>query len=169
MRKAKHYIEEMDLLRVYQANKLQCDYISFRLGYMIALNKSSKLDADQFDFCKLLEEHELSANEFRESFENMDYIEDVPETAQVADSIVDGKGLYATGVFEKGDVIMMYEAGEYATAAKRFLNHSPLPNAKIIKQGNDLILKACKRIEKEEIMIDYRRYVMPKIDTETDE
>lgn len=163
MKKANHYLEELEVLRVYQGYKLECDYISFRIGYAIGKNKSLKLDADQYDFMQVLAERELSADELRESYENMDYVDAVPETVQVANSVVDGQGLYATDVFEKGDLIMLYEAGDLPTVAKRYINHSPLPNAKIVKDGKNLAIKATRKIDKAEIMIDYRK-VLPELE-----
>lgn len=160
MKKFNHYLEELEVLKVYQGYKLQCDYISFRIGYAIGKNKSLKLDADQYDFMEVLKDRELSADELRQSYEDMDYIEGLDDKLKISDSIVDGKGLWTEEIYEKGDIIMAYEVDGVATEAKRYCNHSPVPNAKIVKDGKNLILKAVRKIKNNEIMIDYRK-VLP--------
>lgn len=75
----------------------------------------------------------------------------------VADSPVDGKGLFALMGFKPGDLIAPARLDSLRTPAGRFTNHSGQPNAEMVMRPNgDVDLVAIKPIEfGEEIFTDY--------------
>ena len=82
----------------------------------------------------------------------------------VADSTIEGKGMFATATFNKGDEIAVARLGDKRTPAGRYINHSKTPNAYPLVIGNDAYIIAHRRIEGckggslgEEITIDYRQ------------
>lgn len=89
---------------------------------------------------------------------------DLPlSTVQVSDSPIDGKGLFATSGFSCGDTILPARIDGKRTQAGRFTNHSPHPNARMVKRGEDIFLVATAPISGcrggqlgDEITIDYR-------------
>ena len=76
---------------------------------------------------------------------------------EIKDSVIHGQGLFATTVFEKGQVIAPARINNYRTPAGRFTNHAPIPNAKYeLLESGDLHLVATAQIEiGDEILLSY--------------
>lgn len=83
----------------------------------------------------------------------------------VADSQIEGKGVFATATIAAGNVIAPARIDGKRTPAGRFTNHSATPNAVMVQRPNgDIDLVATRRIAGctggqpgEEITIDYRQ------------
>lgn len=83
----------------------------------------------------------------------------------VADSKIEGRGLFATGAIPQFEVIAPALLDEKRTPAGRFTNHSKNPNAMMFRMGNgDIYLVALRDIAGckggslgEEITVDYRQ------------
>ena len=83
----------------------------------------------------------------------------------VANSKIDGKGVFATGNLESGEIIAPARLNGKRTPAGRYTNHSKNPNSiMILRDNNDIDLVAKKVIKGcqggnlgEEITIDYRQ------------
>lgn len=83
----------------------------------------------------------------------------------VADSQIEGKGVFATATIAAGTVIAPARIGGKRTPAGRFTNHSATPNAAMVQRPNgDIDLVATRQIagctggqHGEEITIDYRQ------------
>ncbi len=83
----------------------------------------------------------------------------------VADSQIEGKGVFATATIAAGTVIAPARIGGMRTPAGRFTNHSATPNAVMVRRPNgDIDLVATRQIggctggqPGEEITIDYRQ------------
>jgi hypothetical protein len=83
----------------------------------------------------------------------------------VANSRIDGKGIFATGNFEKGEVIAPARIDGKRTPVGRYTNHSKNANGiMVLRDNNDIDLVAKKAINGchggnlgEEITIDYRQ------------
>jgi len=83
----------------------------------------------------------------------------------VSDSVIQGKGLFATFNFKEGEEIAPARIDNKRTPAGRFTNHGSQPNAVMITQDNgDMVLMATKNIKGmaggelgEEITVDYRQ------------
>jgi len=85
--------------------------------------------------------------------------------AVVSNSKIEGKGLFASGNIEAGEVIAPARLGDKRTPAGRYTNHAKNPNAYfVLLPNNDLNLVALRPIRGtvggnigEEITIDYRQ------------
>ena len=83
---------------------------------------------------------------------------------QVDESLIDGKGLFASGNIFENEIIAPARISGKSTIAERYINHSGTPNAMLKKIDNDdLLLIALRDIHGakggligEEITIDYR-------------
>ena len=100
----KKYIEELEIVNAYRGYQITCDYIGFRTGYLIAKNKSSKLDFDQVDFMRFLDEIGSTAKDFLDRFD-VDYVTVDSERLSVETSIVDGLGVYVGAKVDKGELL----------------------------------------------------------------
>ncbi len=80
-----------------------------------------------------------------------------PDSIEIKDSPVHGKGMFATKPIARGAVIAPARIGNMRTPAVRFCNHSGHPNAEMIMHANgDVDLVASKTIwPGEEIFNDY--------------
>lgn len=84
---------------------------------------------------------------------------------RVAESPIQGKGLFATVPFRAGDTICLARVNGLRTQAGRYTNHATQPNAKMVLLNNgDIVLQATHDISGcvggnlgEEITIDYRQ------------
>ena len=122
--------------------------------------------ADRDDYFKLLEDCGISHEIARNQSENEDdQITVLNNIVRVADSAIEGKGLFLTSPVKEGDVICVARINGKRTQAGRFTNHSVFPNAKMMLLPNDDInLVAIKDIDGckggslgEELTIDYRQ------------
>lgn len=131
----------------------------------LAVEKLARI-GDREDYFKLLEDcgipHEL-ARQQSEDETDQKWVDS--QTTRVAESPIEGKGLFLTSPVKSGDVICAARIDGYRTQAGRFTNHSANPNAKMVKLPNgniDLValsdLEGCKGGSMgTEITIDYRQ------------
>jgi hypothetical protein len=131
----------------------------------LSIQKVTK-EADRNDYQKLLKECGISHEIAKEQSENEeDQISVFSNIVRVADSAIEGKGLFLTSPIKKGDVICQARIQGKRTQAGRFTNHSVFPNAKMVLLPNgDIDLVAIRDIDGckggslgEEITIDYRQ------------
>jgi hypothetical protein len=131
----------------------------------LAVEKLNRVQ-DREDYLTLLDEcgipHELarqqSENEYDQRWVDSQII-------HVAESPIEGKGLFLTSPVKSGDVICAARIDGYRTQGGRFTNHSKTPNAKMVKLPNDNIdlvalidIEGCKGGDMgTEITIDYRQ------------
>lgn len=131
----------------------------------LSIQKIAK-EADRNDYQKLLKEcgisHEIA---LKQSENEEDQISVFSNVVRVADSAIEGKGLFLTSPVKSGDVICQARIKGKRTQAGRFTNHSVFPNAKmVLLPNNDIDLVAISDIDGckggslgEEITIDYRQ------------
>ena len=131
----------------------------------LSIEKVAK-EADRNDYQKLLKECGISHEIAKEQSENEeDQISVFSNIVRVADSAIEGKGLFLTSPIKKDDVICQSRIQGKRTQAGRFTNHSVFPNAKMVLLPNgDIDLVAIRDIDGckggslgEEITIDYRQ------------
>ena len=134
-------------------------------------NEEQKLLPDKIandDYALFLSETGWTDKAVRAISENAEDLCDLPPghyKIQVANSNIEGKGLFATGNIHKGDYVSPARLDGKRTIAGRYTNHSCTPNAYMNKLDNgDIWLVALKDIKGckggmlgEEIMIDYRQ------------
>jgi hypothetical protein len=131
----------------------------------LSIEKVAK-EADRNDYLKLLKECGIPHEIAREQSENEeDQISIFSNIVRVADSAIEGQGLFLTSPVKAGDVICQARIKGKRTQAGRFTNHSIFPNAKmVLLSNNDIDLVAISDINGckggslgEEITIDYRQ------------
>jgi hypothetical protein len=147
------YVKEEEIRKAFPGG----DYDQFKKGYLAAKKKPAKIDIDQEDYKLMLKEYGFTEELVREQTENTeDQIEVDHPGVSVKDSYIQGKGLFADKSFKPGDVIMPGRIGSMRTIAGRYTNHAIDPNAKMLKNGQNIDLVAIMTIDKEEITVDYR-------------
>ena len=131
----------------------------------LSIQKVAK-EADRNDYQKLLKECGISHETALKQSENEeDQISVFSNIVRVADSAIEGKGLFLTSPVKTGDVICQARIQGKRTQAGRFTNHSVFPNAKmVLLPNNDIDLVAISDIDGckggslgEEVTIDYRQ------------
>ena len=131
----------------------------------LSIQKVAK-EADRNDYQKLLKECAIPHEIAKQQSENTeDQIELTNNIIRVADSAIEGKGLFLTSPVKAGDVICQARIKGKRTQAGRYTNHSVFPNAKmVLLPNNDIDLVAISDIDGckggslgEEITIDYRQ------------
>ena len=121
-------------------------------------------DALRLDYRAVLDEFGISHETALAVSTNPDDLVELPlNMVQVAPSPIDGSGLFATSGFQPGDVILPARINGKRTQAGRFTNHSFVPNARMVRRGDDIDLVAIAPIcgcrggqLGDEITIDYR-------------
>lgn len=121
---------------------------------------------DQEDYRTVLSEYGFTEETVRDQSEDETDQVPFPPAAykiRVADSHLEGKGIFATGNIEKGEFICVTRLGDKRTPAGRYTNHSKNPNAIMVQANDDIILLALRDIAGctggqigEEITTDYR-------------
>jgi len=77
--------------------------------------------------------------------------------AELRESPIHGKGLFAAKNFEAGEVVCPGRLDGKRTPAGRFINHSPNPNITPKKVGDDIYAIAARKIHAgDELLVDYR-------------
>lgn len=134
----------------------------------IAKERNERANAEaQSDYAVVLSEFDFTEEEARAMSERTEDMRRLPWGAykiKVADSPLNGRGLFATAPIAEGEVISPALIDKHRTIAGRYTNHSNTPNAKFVQRPNeDLILVALRSIggcnggfDGEEITIDYR-------------
>jgi hypothetical protein len=125
---------------------------------------------DKHDFNDAIAELGYDADTVREMSENLADQMPFPHGSYkviVSDSKIEGKGLFATGNIEAGELICPARLSNKRTPAGRFTNHAKKPNAiMVLRDNGDIDLMARRAIDGcrggnlgEEITIDYRQSV----------
>jgi hypothetical protein len=177
-RKVAYILEDMTFQNVYATDETdvaKLEKMLFEDNQFLEehLKKQDKLltydhSADVEDFEKAMAEYGIDLKLVRQISE---YEEDqipFPQgsyKAMVSDSKIEGKGLFATGNIQAGEMIAPARLGDKRTPAGRYTNHSKNPNAVFVLRDNkDIDLVASKPISGmrggllgEEITIDYRQ------------
>lgn len=128
-------------------------------------------DADRADYVMMLAEVGIPHEVAREQSENESDQIPMPMgsySVMVADSPIDGKGLFATAPMKPGQVIAPARVGGMRTPAGRYTNHSASPNAQMVMRPNgDIDLVATREIAGcaggqagDEVTIDYREALL---------
>ncbi|CAB4123394.1 SET domain containing protein [uncultured Caudovirales phage] len=126
-----------------------------------------KSEVDTADYKKLLGEFGFTEEQAREQAYNENDIASLPfggYKIKVADSAIEGKGLFATADIVVGEIIAPARIEGMRTIAGRFANHSVAPNAIMMQsEGLNINLVALKPIagckggkDGEEITVSYR-------------
>lgn len=126
-------------------------------------------DDDRADYFRLLEEAGIPHEVARAESENESDMIPFPYGSYkvtITDSMIEGKGLFATANIDAGEVIAPARIFDKRTPAGRFTNHSADPNAEFVVSGSNLLLIALRPIHGnaggafgEEITIDYRKAI----------
>jgi hypothetical protein len=131
----------------------------------LAVEKLTRVD-DREDYFNLLDEcgipHELARQQSENEYDQR-WVDS--QITRVAESPIEGKGLFLTSPVKSGDIICAARIDGYRTQGGRFTNHSKTPNAKMVKLPNgniDLValvdIEGCKGgAMGTEITIDYRQ------------
>lgn len=92
-----------------------------------------------------------------ENTEDQTHFPGSTEGVRIADSLIHGKGMFATKEFRAGRYIATARIGTKRTPAGRYTNHAAEPNAKMVpREYGDVDLVATRAIRAgEEIVIDY--------------
>lgn len=129
---------------------------------------SEQTEKDRADYWSMLEEVGIPHEVARAQSE--DESDQIPMpmgsySMMVADSRIEGRGVFATAAIAPGEVIAPARIAGKRTPAGRYTNHSATPNAQMVQQpGGDIFLVALRQIDGctggqpgEEITIDYRQ------------
>jgi hypothetical protein len=131
----------------------------------LAVEKLTCVD-DREDYFNLLDEcgipHELARQQSENEYDQR-WVDS--QITRVAESPIEGKGLFLTSPVKSGDIICAARIDGYRTQGGRFTNHSKTPNAKMVMLPNgniDLValvdIEGCKGgAMGTEITIDYRQ------------
>jgi hypothetical protein len=128
---------------------------------------SLKRQIDRDDYHKMLEDlnvtHEQVLMESNIDTDLIAFSTDIHKI-KVTKSNIEGKGLFCLSPIKKNEIIAPARLGGKRTPAGRYTNHSRAPNAKAVRNGDDIYLIAVKDIEGcyggdsgEEITLDYRQ------------
>jgi hypothetical protein len=131
---------------------------------LLVFDKSEDVE----DYKKVLKEYGFDEKTVREQTENLEDQIEMPYGNygfQIANSKIEGKGVFATQVFNPDDVIGPSRIKGLRTPLGRYTNHSKTPNAKMMLKDNGNIelvatsfIQGCKGGQLgEEITVDYRQ------------
>lgn len=122
---------------------------------------------DREDFSAFLAEYGFSASQVRELSEHLDDQIPAPEGWSskwaLRKSPIEGRGVFAESPIAADEVIGPARIGTMRTPLGRYTNHARMPNAKMDRVGDDVLLVALRNINGrnggmagEEIVVDYR-------------
>ena len=154
----KGYMDESEIVRAYKSLGSATDYGGFRHGYLAAKGKLSKWEADIQDYNSVLSEYGFTEKEARDQSENEDdqISLDGDYGVEVGESIIQGKGLYATKPIIANSVIIPARVKGKRTVGGRYVNHSFMPNSIMVVNGENIDLVALRNIGLEELTCNYR-------------
>lgn len=177
-RKVGYIHEDMVWLNIYPTSEtdvetLEKTYIDKNEVWFedVALQKrinAGNRMADIDDYKKLILEWGLTEKQVRQEVENKSDLISMPQGDYkflVADSNIEGKGVFATAGIEPGEIIGPARIGRMRTPLVRFCNHSMNPNAetRLYDYAHEINLVSIRKISGckggrngEEITIDYR-------------
>lgn len=124
--------------------------------------------ADRADFLAMAAEVEVTPEDIRAQSERTEDLTDMPQGSwpvMVADSPIEGRGLFATAPIAAGMLICPGRISGKRTPAGRYTNHSATPNARsVLRPNGDVELVAMRDIAGcrggqpgDEITLDYRQ------------
>lgn len=173
-RKVGYVHEDMVWLNVYSTDETDIDtlesmFLDKSQVFLDSVGEAPPRVEDRQDFREFLAEYNLDADVVRQQSENeVDQIV-VPfgsYPVKVADSAIEGKGIFATADIASGSIIAPGRLGEFRTIVGRYTNHAKAPNARFVLQENSIVLQAIRDIkgcaggrDGEEITVDYRDYL----------
>ncbi len=125
-------------------------------------------EADRADFLAMAVEVGVSPEDIRAQSERTEDLADMPQGSwpvMVADSPIEGRGLFATAPIAAGMLICPGRVSDKRTPAGRYTNHSATPNARaVLRPNGDVDLVAVREIAGcrggqpgDEITLDYRQ------------
>lgn len=125
-------------------------------------------EADRADFLAMAAEAGVTPEDIRAQSERADDLADMPQgswSVMVADSPIEGRGLFATAPIAAGMLICPGRVSGKRTPAGRYTNHAATPNARAVLRPNgdvDLVavrdLAGCRGGQPgDEITLDYRQ------------
>jgi SET domain len=120
----------------------------------------NKLIEDRADYQRILQETGFTHEQRRAISENESDQIPMPGDFNVAvlQSMIEGKGLFATMGFKDGQFICPARVGAMRTPAGRFTNHSVKPNAKMVADVGGVNMFAIRDINQgDEITVNYRQ------------
>ena len=104
---------------------------------------------DTVDYYRAIAEFGLTHEKVQELTNNEDDQIPFPDgsyNVTVADSLIEGKGMFATKTFKEGERIAVARIGVNRTPAGRYINHSRIPNAYPVVQGDNAYIVANRHI-----------------------
>lgn len=138
--------------------------------------QSLKHEVDREDYKKVLVELKTTEELVQKEVQNENDLIDLCLGAykiKLSKSPIHGKGLFATGDIEEGEIICPARINGKRTIAGRWTNHSIEPNAVMVDNLGDINLKAIKPIkgqragqDGDEIVINYRDSIKLLIEQE---
>lgn len=125
-------------------------------------------EADRADFLAMATEVGVAPENIRAQSERTEDLADMPQGSwpvMVADSPIEGRGMFATAPIAAGMVICPGRVSGKRTPAGRYTNHSATPNARaVLRPNGDVDLVAARDIAGcrggqpgDEITLDYRQ------------
>ncbi len=115
---------------------------------------------DRQDFLDAIAQYGFSEELVREQSVNTDDVIAIPtwDTVEVADSRIEGVGLFALVPFPTGSTVMPARVGDKRTQAGRYTNHARLPNAtmQFHANGNPYLVTIADVWAGDELTVDYR-------------
>lgn len=173
-RKIGMILEDMVWLNVYPTEERDIDTIEDEIidkspGFKLNTDALRLLTdtTDQDDYLAAMADLDVDEAVFRAESDRHDDLIPFPEnvtSVKIADSRIEGKGLFATADFTPGEVIAPARLAGLRTPAARYINHSASPNAVLCSHGQVLYLMATNYISGcrggqngDEITISYRQ------------
>jgi hypothetical protein len=179
-RKIGYILEDIIWQNVYSTNETDIEKLeAMFLEKSITWQESQKSNAllltldhsqDIADYYLAIAEYGFDHETVRKQTENLEDQIEMPfgnYKMMVANSRIDGKGVFATGNIVEGEIIAPARINGKRTPAGRFTNHAKNSNAiMVLRDNNDIDLVAKKAINGcqggnlgEEITIDYRQAI----------
>jgi hypothetical protein len=176
-RKVGYVLEDTVWLNIYSTNETDIERLeemfldkseTFQLHQQARLGIDYDLRAaDREDFKKMVSESGFTEEIVREQSENEEDQIPMPDgypNVTVRNSAIDGKGIFLSFPAAAGSIIGPARIEGNRTPLGRYTNHSMTPNAKFVKNGNDIWMIALKDIDGcvggdqgEEVTVNYRQ------------
>lgn len=149
----KMFLDKSETFQLHQQAKLGIDY--------------DLRAADREDFKRLVVDAGFTEEVVREQSENEEDQIPMPDgypNVTVRNSAIEGKGIFLSFPATAGSIIGPARVDGNRTPLGRYTNHSMTPNAKFVKNGNDIWMVALKDIDGcvggdqgEEVTVNYRQ------------
>lgn len=176
-RKVGYVLEDTVWLNVYSTNETDIEKLeemfldkseTFQLHQQAKLEIDYDLRAvDREDFKRLVVDAGFTEEVVREQSENEEDQIPMPDgypNVTVRNSAIEGKGIFLSFPAAAGSIIGPARIEGNRTPLGRYTNHSMTPNAKFVKNGNDIWMVALKDIDGcvggdqgEEVTVNYRQ------------